>query len=98
MNRQAISKFFTKTARWQQCAVFVLAFLMTSLSADAKTKTKKKDAAPVSVTELKTERMTTPMSIDTPTPRLGWVIQSDRKNVMQQSCSIIVASTREKAM
>ena len=52
----------------------------------------------MSVTELKTERMTAPMSIDTPTPRLGWVIQSDRKNVMQQSCSIIVASSREKAL
>ena len=98
MKQQAISHFFTKTAHWQQCAVFVLAFTMTSLSLTAKTKTKKKEVAPVSVTELKTERMTAPMSIDTPTPRLGWVIQSDRKNVMQQSCSIIVASSREKAL
>lgn len=37
----------------------------------------KKSQFPVAVTELKTERMVNPMSIDTSTPRLGWIITSD---------------------
>ncbi|MGN1376357.1 MAG: hypothetical protein ACI4V5_07365, partial [Prevotella sp.] len=63
----------------------------------AKKKTAKKAVFPVSVTELKTERMVNPMSIDTPTPRLGWIITSQKHDVMQTSCHIIVASTAEKA-
>lgn len=63
----------------------------------AKKKTGKKAQFPVAVTELKTERMTDPMSIDTPAPRLGWVITSDKQDVMQTSYRIIVASTKEKA-
>lgn len=66
-------------------------------SSAAKKKTSGKASFPVSVTELKTERMVNPMSIDTPTPRIGWVIKSDKKDVMQTSCRIIVASTPEKA-
>ena len=59
---------------------------------------KKRDAAPkLTVCDLRTERMTDPMSIDTPTPRLGWRIESTEQNVMQTSAHIIVASTREKA-
>jgi len=72
-----------------------LCVCLTSMA--ARKKTARKAAAPVSVTELKTERMANPMSIDTPTPRLGWVIKSDKKDVMQTSCHIIVASTPEKA-
>ncbi len=49
------------------------------------------------VCDLRTERMTDPMSIDTPTPRLGWRIESSMQGVLQTSCRIIVASTREKA-
>ena len=65
--------------------------------AEAKKKTAKKAVFPVSVTELKTERMVNPMSIDTPTPRLGWIITSQKNDVLQTSCRIIVASTEEKA-
>lgn len=57
----------------------------------------KKSQFPVAVTELKTERMVNPMSIDTSTPRLGWIITSDENDVMQTACHIIVASTPEKA-
>ena len=59
---------------------------------------KKKQPA-ISVTDLRTERMTAPMSIDTPTPRLGWVIRADAgvSDVMQTACHLIVASTPEKA-
>ncbi len=63
----------------------------------AKKKTAKKSPFPVVVTELKTERMTDPMSIDTPRPRLGWVLTSDKQDVMQTSYRIIVASTKAKA-
>ncbi len=53
----------------------------------------------VRATQLRTERMAQPMSVDTPTPRLGWVIETDAslKNVMQTACRLIVASTPEKA-
>ena len=46
---------------------------------------------------LRTEHLADPMSIDTKTPRLGWQIQSDKKDVMQKEYHIIVSSTREKA-
>ncbi len=49
------------------------------------------------VCDLRTERLVNPMSIDTPTPRLGWRIESKQQDVMQTRCHIIVASTREKA-
>ena len=52
----------------------------------------------IRVVDLRTERMTAPLSINTPTPRLGWRIESEKKNVMQTSYRIIVASTYEKAM
>lgn len=58
---------------------------------------KKKTLPAVSATDLRTERLVNPMSIDTPHPRLGWRIESSEKDVMQTRCHIIVASTREKA-
>lgn len=58
---------------------------------------KKKTLPAVSTTDLRTERLVNPMSIDTPHPRLGWRIESSEKDVMQTRCHIIVASTREKA-
>ena len=59
----------------------------------------KKKLPPIHVGDLRTELMTNPMSIDTPTPRLGWVISADAgvTNVMQTSCHLIVSSTPEKA-
>lgn len=58
---------------------------------------KKKTLPAVSATDLRTERLVNPMSIDTPHPRLGWRIESSEKDVMQTRCHIIVASTRAKA-
>ena len=63
----------------------------------ARKKSAGRSAFPVAVTTLKTERMVNPMSIDTPTPRLGWVITSNKNDVMQTSCHIIVASSADKA-
>ena len=59
----------------------------------------KKPTYPIRVTHLRTERMVQPMSVDTPIPRLGWVIETDKgmKDVMQTAYHLIVASTREKA-
>ena len=57
----------------------------------------KKKIPVVSVTDLRTEHLVSPMSIDTPTPRLGWRIESTESDVMQTSCHLIVSSTREKA-
>jgi len=51
----------------------------------------------IDVYDLRTERLVNPMSIDTPTPRLGWRIYSKQHDVMQTSCHILVASTREQA-
>ena len=45
----------------------------------------------IQVVDLRTERMTAPMSIDTPTPRLGWRIETDKNDVAQKSYRIIVA-------
>ena len=52
----------------------------------------------VTVTDLRAERMTDPLSLDTPTPRLGWRLVSDKNDVKQTAYHIIVASTREKAL
>ena len=63
----------------------------------AKKKTTQKTSFPVAVTNLKTERMDNPMSVDTPRPRLGWQLTSNKQDVMQTSYHIIVASTKAKA-
>ena len=54
-------------------------------------------AATVVATDLRTEHLVSPMSVDTPTPRLGWRIESSARDVMQTSYHIIVASTPDKA-
>lgn len=51
----------------------------------------------VRVVDLRTERMTSPLSIDTPTPRIGWRIEADKKDVVQTTYHVIVSSTMEKA-
>ena len=53
--------------------------------------------AKVSVTDLRCEHLVNPMSIGTPTPRLGWRLESDKKDVMQTAYRILVSSSREKA-
>ena len=81
----------------RKALITALAALLCLPGMAAKKKTAKKSPFPVAVTELKTERMTDPMSIDTPRPRLGWVLTSDKQDVMQTSYRIIVASTKAKA-
>jgi len=58
---------------------------------------KKRQQPVVSVCDLRTERLVNPMSLDTPTPRLGWRIEASVNNVKQTAYHLIVASTREKA-
>ncbi len=70
----------------------VLALLAWPLQA-----AKKQTIPAVSVTDLRTERLVNPMSVDTQQPRLGWRIESSEKDVMQTRCHLIVASSREKA-
>ena len=72
---------------------------MLCLAALTATAAKKKQVNPIRVSHLRTERMIQPMSVDTPTPRLGWAIDTDAgiKDVMQTEYHLIVASTREKA-
>ncbi len=75
--------------------LLIIFLTMLSLTISA---AKKKTVAPVvSVTDLRTERMVSPMSLDTSTPRLGWRIESGKKAVMQTAYRIIVSSTAEKA-
>ena len=61
------------------------------------TAAKKKAPFMVKVTDLRTERLVNPMSVDTPSPRLGWRIESTKNDVMQTSYRLIVSSTPEKA-
>lgn len=74
------------------------AALLVNGHAATKGNARKKAVAGIQAVDLRTERMTSPMSIDTPTPRLGWRITAAEKDVMQESYHIIVASTREKAL
>ena len=69
---------------------------MLCLAALTATAAKKKQVNPIRVSHLRTERMIQPMSVDTPTPRLGWAIDTDAgiKDVMQTEYHLIVASTR----
>ena len=73
------------------------AILASAAEAAPKLRTKH-DTQRIRVVDLRTERMLSPMSIDTPTPRLGWRIETDRTNVIQKTYRIIVASTREMAL
>ena len=74
--------------------LLILLLAMLPLTATA---TKKQKNPSVSVTDLRAERLVNPLSLDTPTPRLGWRLESTERDVYQNSCRIIVASTREKA-
>ena len=56
-----------------------------------------KSLGTVRVVDLRTERMASPLSIDTPTPRIGWRIETDKKDVVQTTYHVIVSSTLEKA-
>ena len=73
------------------------------MSASQKTTTRKKTTARkkatgIKVVDLRTERMVSPMSIGTTTPRLGWRITADKNDVRQRRYHIIVASSKDNAM
>lgn len=51
--------------------------------------------AAVHVGGLRTERMERPLNIETQHPRLSWIIESDRRGVMQQAYRVLVASSPE---
>lgn len=51
--------------------------------------------AAVNITHLRTEQMVNPLGIDTATPRISWMIESGRSNVMQTAYHILAASSPE---
>ena len=73
--------------------ILSLLLCLTTLTATAA----KEKKPPVRVTDLRTEHLQHPMSIDTATPRLGWRIEADVNDVVQKSYHLIVATTPEKA-
>ncbi len=84
--------------RWLLRAALSLAVSLLSVSSVEAMARKKLSSQPaVTVTDLRTERLVNPMSLDTPSPRLGWRIESQLRDVKQTAYHIIVASTREKA-
>lgn len=77
--------------------VLTLSFLTVTSASAVRRKAKAKTAPSIEITDMRTERMINPLSVDTPKPRLGWVLKSSLNDVMQTSCHIIVASTADKA-
>ena len=51
--------------------------------------------ATVVVTNLRTEQMVNPLGLDTATPRMSWMLESDQNNVMQTAYHLLVASSLE---
>lgn len=74
--------------------IFIILLSLVSLTM---TSANKKKALQINVTDLRTERLVNPMSIDTPTPRLGWRIETNTNDVKQSCYHLIVSSTPEKA-
>lgn len=74
----------------------LLILLLLPLFIHAYSNNKSRKSA-VTVTNPRTELMTSPMSISTTTPRLGWEISSTENDVIQTAFHIIVASSKEKA-
>lgn len=74
--------------------IFIILLSLVSLTM---TSANKKKTLQINVTDLRTERLVNPMSIDTPTPRLGWRIETNTNDVKQTCFHLIVSSTPEKA-
>ncbi len=74
--------------------IFIILLSLVSLTI---TSANKKKTLQINVTDLRTERLVNPMSIDTPTPRLGWRIETNTNDVKQTCYRLIVSSTPEKA-
>ena len=74
--------------------IFIILLSLVSLTISS---ANKKKTLQINVTDLRTERLVNPMSIDTPTPRLGWRIETNTNDVKQTCYHLIVSSTPEKA-
>lgn len=74
--------------------IFIILLSLVSLTI---TSANKKKTLQINVTDLRTERLVNPMSIDTSTPRLGWRIETNTNDVKQTCYHLIVSSTPEKA-
>ncbi len=74
--------------------IFIILLSLVSLTI---TSANKKKTLQINVTDLRTERLVNPMSIDAPTPRLGWRIETNTNDVKQTCYHLIVSSTPEKA-
>lgn len=74
--------------------IFIILLSMVSLTISS---ANKKKALQINITDLKTERLVNPMSIDTRTPRLGWRLESNVNDVKQTCYHLLVSSTPEKA-
>ncbi len=74
--------------------IFIILLSLVSLTI---TSANKKKTLQINVTDLRTERLVNPMSLDTPTPRLGWRIETNTNDVKQTCYHLIVSSTPEKA-
>jgi len=52
-------------------------------------------SAPIAATNLRCEYLSAPLGIDTPQPRLSWVLQSRRRGQMQTAYQVMVAAGAE---
>ncbi len=77
--------------------IFPITLIAMLFALPMSAKLKKPKTADVTVVNLTAERLKNPLSLDTPTPRLGWQIVSRKNDVMQISAQIIVSSSRENA-
>ena len=81
---------FTHVRRLFALCVLCTAILPIATASPLPAKGKKAAPSTIQVSDLRTERMTRPMSISTPTPRLGWVLSSTLNDVKQTAYHIIV--------
>ena len=69
-----------KNRMTQMKKILLILFAMLSLTASA---AQKVVVPAIRVTDLRAERLVNPMSLDTPTPRLGWRLESTKRDVKQ---------------
>ena len=81
-------------------ALVLVPFVLSSVIGLTAQKPPAQQPAPVAglrVERLETDAAATPLGIDDATPRLRWILASDRRNVMQTSARVLVASKLELA-
>ena len=52
--------------------------------------------AGLTISDLRCERLTNPLSVDCLTPQLSWIVESQHRNTMQEAYQVLVASSAEK--